>query len=85
MILVACEYSGRVRDAFIARGFDAISCDLLPTDAPGPHLQGDVTKWLAMRWDLIIAHPPCTYLTAAGLHWNRNPNHPRGQNGTAIE
>ena len=65
-VLVACEYSGTVRDAFIARGHDAISCDLLPTDATGPHHQGDVYDLLMERWDLIIAHPPCTALTVAG-------------------
>ena len=65
-ILIACEYSGTVRDAFIARGHDAISCDLLPTDADGPHYQGDVYDMLNQPWDLIVAHPPCTALTVAG-------------------
>lgn len=65
-VLVACEYSGTVRDAFAARGHDATSCDLLPTDAAGPHHQGDVYDMLAQQWDLIIAHPPCTALTVAG-------------------
>jgi hypothetical protein len=65
-ILIGCEYSGRVRDAFIARGHDAISCDILPTDAPGPHYQGDVRDMLNQAWDLIIMHPPCTALTVAG-------------------
>jgi len=65
-ILIGCEYSGRVRDAFIARGHDAISCDILPTDAPGPHYQGDVRDMLGQDWDLIIMHPPCTALTVAG-------------------
>jgi hypothetical protein len=65
-VLVACEYSGTVRDAFIKRGHDAMSCDLLPTDAPGPHHQGDVYDMLNRDWDLIIAHPPCTALTVAG-------------------
>lgn len=65
-VLILCEYSGRVRDAFIAKGHDAISCDLLPTDVPGPHHQGDVYGMLNERWDLIIAHPPCTALTVAG-------------------
>ena len=64
-VLIACEYSGRVRDAFIAKGHDAISCDLLPTDRPGPHYQGDVFDILDDRFDLLIAHPPCTYLTGA--------------------
>jgi hypothetical protein len=70
-VLVACEYSGRVRDAFIARGHDAVSCDLLPTDAPGPHYQGDVRDLLSQHWDLLIAFPPCTYLCSSGLHWNK--------------
>lgn len=69
-VLVACEYSGAVRDAFIARGHDAWSCDLLPTDKPGPHYQGDVAKILvADRWDLMIAHPPCTHLAVSGARW----------------
>ena len=68
-VLVACEYSGTVRDAFIAKGHDAWSCDLLPTDAPGPHIQGDVVSVLAQGWDLMIAHPPCTYLSVSGMHW----------------
>jgi hypothetical protein len=70
-VLVACEYSGTVRDAFRARGHDAMSCDLLPTDAPGPHYQGDVRDILGDGWDLMIAHPPCTYLCSSGLHWNK--------------
>jgi hypothetical protein len=70
-VLVACEYSGTVRDAFRARGHDALSCDLLPTDAPGPHYQGDVRDILDDGWDLMIAHPPCTYLCSSGLHWNK--------------
>lgn len=68
-VLVACEYSGAVRDAFIANGHDALSCDLLPSDAPGPHYQGDVTDILGDGWDLMIAHPPCTYLSVSGMHW----------------
>ena len=67
-VLVACEYSGTVRDAFIAAGHDALSCDLLPTDAPGPHYQGDVRDVLGDGWDLMIAHPPCTYLAVSGMH-----------------
>ncbi len=70
-ILIACEYSGTVRDAFRARGHDAMSCDLLPTDVPGPHYQGDVRDVLGDGWDLMIAHPPCTYLSASGMHWTR--------------
>lgn len=68
-VLIACEYSGTVRDAFIARGHDAMSCDLLPTDAPGPHYKGDVRDVLGDGWDLMIAHPPCTYLSVSGMHW----------------
>jgi hypothetical protein len=68
-VLVACEYSGTVRDAFRARGHYALSCDLLPTDAPGPHYQGDVRDVLDAGWDLLIAHPPCTYLSVSGMHW----------------
>lgn len=68
-ILVACEYSGTVRDAFIARGHYAMSCDLLPTDKPGPHYQGDVLDIINEGWDLMIAHPPCTYLSVSGMHW----------------
>lgn len=68
-VLVACEYSGTVRDAFIAAGHDAMSCDLLPTDVPGPHYQGDVTDILGNGWDLMVAHPPCTYLSVSGMHW----------------
>ncbi len=68
-VLVACEYSGTVRDAFRARGHDAVSCDLLPTDAPGPHYQGPVQDIISERWDLMIAHPPCTYLSVSGMHW----------------
>jgi len=68
-LLVACEYSGAVRDAFIRRGHDAMSCDLLPTDAPGPHYQGDVADIINDGWDMMIAHPPCTYLSVSGMHW----------------
>jgi len=70
-VLVACEYSGTVRDAFRAGGHDALSCDLLPTDALGPHYQGNVRDILGDGWDLMIAHPPCTYLCSSGLHWNK--------------
>ena len=65
-VLIACEYSGRVRDAFIAQGHDAISCDILPTDSPGPHYQGDVRDILEDGFDLMIAHPPCTHLAVSG-------------------
>jgi len=65
-VLIACEYSGRVRDAFLALGHDAISCDLLPTDSPGPHYQGDVFDIIGDGFDLMIAHPPCTHLAVSG-------------------
>jgi hypothetical protein len=70
-VLIACEYSGTVRDAFLAAGHDAMSCDLLPTDKPGPHYQGDVFDIIRDGWDMMIAHPPCTYLCSSGLHWNK--------------
>ncbi len=69
-VLIACEFSGRVRDAFIARGHDAVSCDLLPSETPGPHIQGDALAAVASRdWDLLIAHPPCQYLANSGVRW----------------
>lgn len=68
-VLVACEYSGTVRDAFIHAGHDAMSCDLLPTDVPGPHYHGSVIEIINDGWDLMIAHPPCTYLSNAGARW----------------
>jgi len=71
-VLIACEYSGAVRDAFIKQGHDAMSCDLLPTDVPGPHYQGSVTDILNDGWDLMIAHPPCTYLAVSGNRWLYN-------------
>jgi site-specific DNA-cytosine methylase len=68
-VLIACEYSGVVRDAFIRAGHEAMSCDLLPTDAPGPHYQGDVFDIINDGWDLMIAHPPCTHLAVSGARW----------------
>ena len=68
-VLVACEYTGIVRDCFLAMGHDAYSCDLDPTEAPGPHFQQDVLDILNDGWDLMIAHPPCTYLCASGARW----------------
>lgn len=65
-VLIACEFSGTVRDAFIARGHEAMSCDLLPSEAPGPHYTGDVRDVLDFPWDLMIAHPPCTHLSVSG-------------------
>ena len=70
-ILIACEFSGIVREAFKAYGWDAWSCDLLPTDTPGQHLQCNVLDILSNDWDMMIAHPPCTYLASSGLHWNK--------------
>ncbi len=66
-VLVACEFSGIVRDAFLKKGHDAISCDLLPTESPGPHIQDDVLNHLNENWDLMIAHPPCTYICNGGI------------------
>jgi hypothetical protein len=68
-VLIACEYSGAVRDAFIAQGHDAMSCDLLPTEQLGPHYQGDVRDLLNDGWELMIAHPPCTHLAVSGARW----------------
>lgn len=68
-VLIAQEFSGVVRDAFLARGHEAVSCDLRPTERPGPHHQGDVRPLLRERWDLIIAHPDCTYHTNASVRW----------------
>ena len=68
-VLVACEFSGIVREAFARRGFNAWSCDLLPTEIPGNHIQGDVIPLLDERWDLIIAHPPCTHLSCSGARY----------------
>lgn len=70
-VLIACEFSGIVRDAFIRAGHNAVSCDLEPTESPGPHIQGDVLAVLDDHWDLLIAHPPCRFLSYAGNHvWN---------------
>lgn len=65
-VLIACEYSGIVRDAFLEKGHNVMSCDILPTEAPGPHYEGDVRDILSDGWDLMVAHPPCTYLSNAG-------------------
>jgi site-specific DNA-cytosine methylase len=72
-VLVACEYSGAVRDAFLRAGHYAMSCDLLPCEslASGDHYQGDVRDVLDHEWDLMVAHPPCTYLSVSGMHWTR--------------
>lgn len=68
-ILVACEYSGLLRDALLAKGHDAISCDILPTASPGPHHQGDVLPLLKQPWDMVVAFPPCTDLASSGARW----------------
>ena len=68
-VLVACEFSGIVRNAFARRGHDAMSCDLLPTEIPGKHYQGDVMDIIGDNWDLAICHPPCTYLAVSGARW----------------
>ena len=73
-LLVACEFSGVVRDAFLAEGFDAVSCDLLPTEQPGPHIVGDVLRVLSDGWDMMIAHPPCTRLCNSGVRWLHERN-----------
>ena len=71
-ILIACEFSGITREAFKGRGHDAWSCDLLPTEIPGQHLQGNVLDILDDNWDLMIAHPPCTHLAISGARWFKN-------------
>jgi hypothetical protein len=76
-VLVACEFSGIVRDAFAERGHYAMSCDLEATERPGPHYQGDVRDVLYDGWDLMIAHPPCTYLSRAGARWWSDPERQR--------
>jgi hypothetical protein len=84
-VLVACEYSGRVRDAFTALGHYALSCDFEPADTPGPHYQGDVMNVLHDGWDLMVAHPPCTYLSSSGLHWNKRRPERAQQTEDALE
>src|SRR5260221_1830 len=68
-ILVACEFSGLVRDAFRAKGHNAVSCDLEPSERPGPHYQGDVAHILDVGWDMLVAFPPCTHLCVSGARW----------------
>lgn len=68
-ILIACEFSGIVRDAFIKKGHEAWSCDLLPTERPGPHYKQDVLEIINCGWDMMIAHPPCTHLAVSGARW----------------
>lgn len=81
-ILVACEFSGTVREAFASRGHDAWSCDILPTEIPGQHYQGDVMDILDDGWDMMIAHPPCTHLAVSGArHFEAKKKDGRQQQG----
>lgn len=86
-VLVACEFSGVVRDAFLRNGHDAWSCDLLPTESPGPHYDQCVLEVLASTdgWDLLIAHPPCTYLCNSGIHWNKRRPERKAQTERALD
>lgn len=82
-VLIGCEFSGTVRDSFISLGHDAMSCDLLPTDKPGPHFQGDVFEAIKMtNWDLAIFHPPCTYLTVSANKWLKDQ--PERKSGALV-
>jgi hypothetical protein len=81
-VLVACEFSGIVRDAFKAKGHDAWSCDLLPTERPGGHFQQDVLHVLGYGWDLMIAHPPCTHLAVSGARWFKDK---QAEQGAALD
>lgn len=83
-VLIACEYSGRVRDAFTARGHYAVSCDVLPTESPGEHYQGDVRDLLDLPWDMLIAFPPCTHLAVSGARYFAEKR-ADGRQGAAIE
>jgi hypothetical protein len=78
-VLVACEFSGRVRDAFTRAGHDATSCDLLESETPGQHYQGDVRDLLDKDWDLMVAHPPCTYLAKSGARWHMDSHTERAE------
>lgn len=71
-VLIACEYSGIVREAFRNKGHDAWSCDLLDTEIPGKHIKGDIREMMQFKWDLMIAHPPCTHLAVSGARWFKN-------------
>ena len=81
-VLIACEYSGRVRDAFTKLGHDAMSCDILETESPGNHFKGDVREVLGGGWDLMIAHPPCTYLTVSANKWYKDQ--PERKSGALV-
>ena len=84
-VLVACEYSGIVRDAFTRKGHNATSCDILPTESEGKHYQGDVLDILGDGWDLMIAHPPCTHLSVSGARWFTEGKKPMYLREEAIE
>jgi site-specific DNA-cytosine methylase len=81
-VLIACEYSGVVRDAFLAKGHEALSCDLLDTEVPGPHYKGDVKDIIDQGWDLMVAHPPCTHLAVSGARWFKDK---REEQAEALE
>ncbi len=83
-VLIACEFSGIVREAFARQGHDAVSCDLLPTEQRGNHIQGDVLEILDDGWDLMIGHPPCTYLSRAGARWWKQPGRAEKANKAAA-
>ena len=84
-VLVGCEFSGRVRDAFTRRGHDAMSCDLLPSDTPGKHFQGDIRELLNEEWDLLIAHPPCTFLAVSNsANWKQLQENGKQQEAIAF-
>lgn len=82
-VIIGCECSGRVRDAFTRNGHFAMSCDTKPSEAPGEHFQGDIFEAIERwPWDLLIVHPPCTYLCSSGLHWNgRQAGRQAGKDG----
>lgn len=84
-VLVACEYSGIVRDAFTKKGFDATSCDILPTESEGKHYEGDIRDILYDGWDLMVAHPPCTHLAVSGARWFTEGKKPMYLRDEAIE
>lgn len=86
-VLIACEFSGEVRDAFISKGHEAWSCDLLPSDKPGPHIQDDVLKYInpIYAWDMLIGFPPCTFVCFAGIRWNVGNQERQGESDKAIE
>ena len=83
-VLVACEFSGVVRDAFRAAGHDAWSCDLLPGERPGPHIRGDVLDVLDWGWQLMVAHPPCTHLAVSGARWFKQKQNEQGEALTFV-